>query len=182
MKITFYAAMLLFGLSFILTACNNSGSSKSNSNTSIEKEWTKAMEEKGHFFFRTQYSYRNEPIYMLAMPYVFSKDGTRGIIYAVYTHDDGQWIGMDWYAQYEVNGEHLLLTDIVLINENYNLKPSPRVMKIEQDNSKFVIKGRYPTWKKNDLTPIESFYQESAPSHSDSYIELAESDRYCMHR
>lgn len=200
MKKIFYAAMLLLGLSIFLTACNNSGTSKGDSqaNTSVEKEktnnprssasiektWKKAMEANGHLFFRTPYTREETPIYMMMIPYVFSKDGTRGVIYAVYYYERGAsyWIGLDWYAQYEIKGEHLLLTDITLNNENYNTEPLPRIMGIEHNNGRFVIKGRYPTWKKNDLTPVESFYQESNPSHSDSYLELAEGDRYCMHK
>lgn len=198
MKKIFYAAMLLLGLGILLTACNNNGTSNgesrandsaekeqtgvSRSSASVEKEWTKEMKANGHIFFNTPYVYsswdNSQNVYMLMMPYVFSNDGTRGILYAVYSNGDR--VGLSWYAQYEVNGEHLLLTDIFKMDSN--LEPYNRIMKIEHNNGRFVLTGRYPFTERNDHDPITSFYQESAPSDGEYYIALAETDRYCKHR
>lgn len=194
MKKIFYAAMLLLGLGIFLTACNNNGTSNgdsranasaekeqtgvSRSGASVEKEWTKEMKANGHIFFKTPYGLPNKPIYMLMMPYVFSNDGTRGILYGVY-YSSG-YVQLPWYAQYEVNGEHLLLTDLHF--ELSDLDPFIQVMKIEHNNGKFVLKGRYPHTYRNGSEPIESFYQESAPSYGEYYITFAESNRFCMHK
>ena len=183
MKKTFYAAMLLLGFGIFLTACNNSGTSKDDSqaNASVEKEWIKEMEAKGHIFFKIQYGPLSSNLnYLLMMPYAFSKDGTRGVLYHVYSGNIYEQVGLCWYAQYEVNGEYLLLTDIVDLE--YGHKHYPRVMKIEHNNDRFVLTGRYPRYVRNNLNPVESFYQEVAPSDCEYYICLVEDGRYCMHK
>lgn len=183
MKKTFYAAMLLLGLGIILTACNNNGTSKGDSqaNASVEKEWTKAMGANGHIFFNTGFGAPGDaPVYMLMMPYVFSKDGTRGVIYAVYRQNEGKWLGMSWFAQYEVNGEYLLLTNIVEILLNHHNILYPLVMKIDHNNGRFVLKGRYPKLGFHD--PIQTFYQISDPSGSEDFFAYVENDRRCMHK
>ena len=188
MKKLVYTAMLLLGLSMMISCdggnnYSNSSNGKANSNT-LEKEFSKAFENKECIYFRTNYVYHHSmdmPLFYLVLyPFVFSDNGLRGIMYIVTygtrKYEGGEASSLFYWGEYEVVGNYLRLNNIVdVIHGKQYL---PRIYKISQMGGNLQLEGKFIG--EHDIS-INVQEQQPIPNVISSLIN---NDRYkyCMHK
>ena len=160
MKKTFYAVMLLLGMSMMASCGENKSYEETgtpsndllnerarSSSHNMDRAFSKKKKKNGYVYFSTQYEYDKKlQYYMVFYPFVYSKDGLDGIMYLVYYGDN--WNNsiklsqVTYYADYKVVGDYLRLTNIVQRGKNTTC-PNPIIYKIDKSDGKLRLNGRF---------------------------------------